>query len=80
MLRVKRCRLFGFASELFTSKCVQYAFGFSNSVFHQGCMNGLLLAKINTVFVEIVKHKLRASNVRKNGACDLLGGSLKIRH
>jgi hypothetical protein len=43
-------------------------------------MNGLLLAKINTVFVKIVKHKLRASNVRKNGACALLGGSLKIRH
>jgi hypothetical protein len=76
----KRCGLFGFASELFTSKCVWYAFGFSNSVFHRGCVNGLLLATINTVFVKIVKHKIRALNISKNGACAFLGGSLKIRH
>lgn len=77
---LKRCGLFGFASELFTSKCVRYAFGFSNSVFYQGCINGLLLATINTVFVKIVEHKIRASKVSKNWARALLGGSLKIRH
>jgi hypothetical protein len=77
---LKRCGLFRFASELFTSKCVRYAFGFSNSVFYQGCINGLLLAIINIVFVKTVKHKIRASKVSKNWACALLGGSLKIRH
>lgn len=77
---LQRCGLFGFASELFTSKCVRYAFGFSNSVFYRGCINGLLLATINTVFVKIVKPKIRASNISKNGACALLGGGLKIRH
>lgn len=52
---LESCGLFGFASELFTSKCVRYAFGFSNSVFYQGCINGLLLATINTDFIKIVK-------------------------
>lgn len=77
---LKRCGLFGFASELFTWKCVQYAYGFSNSVFYQGYINGLLLATINIVFVKIVKHEIRASKVSKNWACALLGRSLKIRH
>jgi len=77
---LKICGLFGFASELFTSKCVQYAYGLSNSVYYQGCINGLLLATINIIFVKRVKHKIRASKVSKNWVCALLGGSLKIRH